>query len=381
MTEEVSFLKELLITNSVNPPGNEKKVAEIIAKKLEENGIECNLRSLGPDRAYLTARIKGNGNKKSLAFSGHMDTVPPGDIPWDYDPFGGQEVDGKLYGRGASDMKSGLAALAMAMVEIAREGIPLEGDLVLAATAGEEVDTLGARTMIEDGVLKDTGAMIIGEPSNNELFIAHKGALWLEITSYGKTAHGSMPDQGINAIVHMNTFINALHDNFKFKFKEDKLLGGPTMNFGVISGGVNTNVVPDVCRLQIDMRTVPGMEHREIIADITSLMKEIENGSTARFDLKVLNDLMAVGTPAEDELIKLAKSVSEEISGTERQLKGVRYYTDASTFVKGLGEGLPVLIYGPGVETMAHKPNEHVEISKYLEAIKFYKKVALEYLK
>jgi succinyl-diaminopimelate desuccinylase len=276
------------MTNSVNPPGNERKVAETIAKKLEENGIECNLRSLGPDRAYLTARIKGKGNKKSLAFSGHMDTVPPGNIPWDYDPFGGQEVDGKLYGRGASDMKSGLAALAMAMVEIAREGIPLEGDLVLAATAGEEVDTLGAKTMIEDGVLKDVGAMLIGEPSNNELFIAHKGALWLEITSYGKTAHGSMPDQGINAIEHMNTFINALHDKFGFKFKEDKLLGGPTMNLGVISGGVNTNVVPDVCRLQIDMRTVPGMEHSEIIADIKGLMKEIENGSTAKFDLKCL---------------------------------------------------------------------------------------------
>lgn len=381
MEEEVEFLKELLNTNSVNPPGNEKQIAKIIAKKLNENGIESTIRSIETNRAYLTARLKGNGNKKSLVFSGHMDTVPPGDIPWKYEPFDAKEIDGRLYGRGASDMKGGLAALIIAMIEIAKEEVSLEGDLVLAATAGEEVDSLGARTMIKDGILKDTGAMIIGEPSGNEIFVSHKGALWLEVVSYGKIAHGSMPEQGINAIENMNALINILHNKFKFKYKEDKLLGGPTLTLSVISGGVRTNVVPNICKLQMDIRTVPGQKHQEIISDIKVLLKEIEKNSNAKFELKVLNNLMAVGTPIEHPLIQLAHSTANELFYYEHELKGARYYTDASTFVPGLGNNLPLFIYGPGEEAMAHQSNEYIEINKYFDAIKFYKEIALRYLK
>lgn len=380
MSEAITFLKELLNTNSVNPPGNEEEVARIIADKLKENGIESTIRPLGPNRAYLVARLKGMGNKKSLVFSGHMDTVPQGDMPWEHEPFDAKEINDCIYGRGASDMKSGLAALTMAMIEIAKSHVSLEGDLVLAATAGEEVDCLGARAMIEDGILNDAGAMIIGEPSNGEIFVAHKGALWIEVESYGKTAHGSMPEQGINAIDNMYTFMNALFNKFKFKFKEDNLLGGPTLNLATISGGVRTNVVPDLCRLQIDIRTVPGQNHQEILSDIKGLLKEIEGNSNAKFDLKILNDQVAVGTSIENPLIQLALSTANELFNREYKPKGVRFFTDASTFVPGLGNNLPVLIYGPGNETMAHKPNEYVEVSKYVDSIKFYQEVALRYL-
>lgn len=380
MSEAITFLKELLNTNSVNPPGNEEEVARIIADKLKENGIESTIRPLGPNRAYLVARLKGMGNKKSLVFSGHMDTVPQGDMPWEHEPFDAKEINDCIYGRGASDMKSGLAALTMAMIEIAKSHVSLEGDLVLAATAGEEVDCLGARAMIEDGILNDAGAMIIGEPSNGEIFVAHKGALWIEVESYGKTAHGSMPEQGINAIDNMYTFMNALFNKFKFKYKEDNLLGGPTLNLATISGGVRTNVVPDLCRLQIDIRTVPGQNHQEILSDIKGLLKEIEGNSNAKFDLKILNDQVAVGTSIENPLIQLALSTANELFNREYKPKGVRFFTDASTFVPGLGNNLPVLIYGPGNETMAHKPNEYVEVSKYVDSIKFYQEVALRYL-
>lgn len=381
MTEEVRFLKELLSINSVNPPGNEEQIAKIIAKELKKNGIESTIRSLGKNRAYLIARLKGIGNKKSLVFSGHMDTVPPGEIPWEHDPFAAEEIESSIYGRGASDMKSGLAALIMAMIEIAKKGVSLEGDLVLAATAGEEVDSIGARTMIEDGILKDAGAMIIGEPSSSEIFVSHKGALWLEVVSYGKTAHGSMPDQGINAIENMNAFINVLHNKFKFKYKEDSLLGGPTLNLSTISGGVKTNVVPDVCKLQMDIRTVPGQKHEKIISDIKLLLDEVQKSSNAKFELKVLSDLMAVETPIDHPFIQLAQSTANELFHREYKLKGARYYTDASIFVPGLGNNLPLFIYGPGEETMAHQPNEYVEINKYIDAIKFYKEMALQYLK
>lgn len=380
MSEAINFLKELLNINSVNPPGNEEEVARKISDKLKENGIESTIRQLGPNRAYLVARIKGKGNKKSLVFSGHMDTVPTGDMPWEHKPFDASEINGYIYGRGSSDMKSGLAALTMAMIEIAKSQVTLEGDLVLAATAGEEVDCLGAKAMIEDGILNDAGAMIIGEPSNCEIFVAHKGALWIEVVSYGKTAHGSMPELGINAIDNMNTFINVLYDKFKFNYIEDTLLGGPTINVGTISGGVRINVVPDMCKLQIDFRTVPGQNHKEILSDITKLLKEIECNSNAKFDLKILNDLVAVRTPIDSPIIQLALATADELFKHEYKPKGVRYYTDASTFVLGLKHKLPVLIYGPGDETMAHKPNEYVEVSKYIDSIKFYKEVALQYL-
>lgn len=380
MQEAISFLKDLLQINSVNPPGNEEQVADAIAQKLHENGIEYKIRPLGPNRAYLVARLKGKGRKKSLIFSGHMDIVPTGDIPWEHEPFSAEEVDDCIYGRGASDMKSGLAALTMAMIEIAKSHVPLEGDLVFAATAGEEVDCLGARAMIEDKILNDAGAMIIGEPSNNEIIIAHKGALWIEVISYGKTAHGSMPEQGINAIDNMHVFINVLNNKFKFKYEEDSLLGGPTLNFSTISGGVSTNMVPDMCRLQMDIRTVPGQKHQEILSDIKALLKEIESYSNAKFELKVMHDLVAVGTSINHPLVQLALSTADELFQSENKPKGARFYTDASTFVPGLGNNLPVLIYGPGKGTMAHQPNEYVEISKFIDSIKFYKEMAVRYL-
>jgi len=356
-------------------------VAKAIAEKLRENGIESTIQPFGDNRANLVARLKGTGRKKSLVFCGHMDTVSIGDIPWEHDAFGAEETNGRIYGRGSSDMKGGLVALVIAMIEVSKSGITLQGDLVLAATAGEEVECIGASIMVRDGVLSDAGAMIIAEPSDGEIFVTHKGALWLEIISYGKTAHGSMPEQGINAIENMNLFINTLNDKFKFKYLEDNLLGSPTLNIATISGGIQLNVVPDMCKLQIDIRTVPGQNHLEILSDIKILLAEIELSSNAKFDVKVLNDKVAVKNKAGDEFVQLTLDTATELFGSEYKPKGVRYCTDASIFVPGFKNGLPVIICGPGEETQAHKPDEYVKTSKYIDSIRLYKEIALRYLK
>jgi len=378
--ESINFLKDIIRINSINPPGNEIFVARAIAEKLREYGIESTIRPFDSNRAYLIAKIKGVGHKKSLVFCGHMDTVSVGEIPWEHDPFGAQEIDGCIYGRGSADMKGGLSALIMAMIEVAKSGVRLEGDLVLAATAGEEVECIGASIMLQDGVLKDAGAMIIAEPSNGEIFVTHKGALWLEIISYGKTAHGSMPEQGINAIDNMSLFISALHNKFKFNYQEDSLLGGPTINVATISGGIQANVVPDMCKLQIDIRTVPGQIHKEILMDIKTLLSEIELSSNSKFDVKVLNNKVAVKNLEGDQFISLALSTATEVFGREYEGKGVRYCTDASIFVPGFNNELPVIICGPGEETQAHKPDEYVKINKYIDCIKLYTEIALRYL-
>ena len=356
-------------------------VAKAIAKKLIENGIESTIQPFGNNRANLVARIKGTGHKKSLVFCGHMDTVSVGDISWEHDPFGAEEIDDLIYGRGASDMKGGLAALVIAMIEVFKSGITLEGDLVLAATAGEEVECIGASIMVKDGVLNDAGAMVVAEPSGGEIFVTHKGALWLEIISYGKTAHGSMPELGINAIENMNLFINTIHHRLKFKYEEDSLLGGPTINIATISGGIQLNVVPDMCKLQIDIRTVPGQNHQEILSDISLLISEIELSSNAKFDVKILNDKVAVKNKANDQFVQLTLDTATEMFGSEYKAKGVRYCTDASIFVPGFNNELSVIICGPGEETQAHQPNEYIKTSKYIDAISLYKEIALRYLK
>lgn len=378
--DAIQLLKDMLRLKSVNPPGDEEPVARLIASVLQQYGIAAEVKLLDHNRANVVARIAGNGTKKGLVFSGHMDTVPPGDLPWEFDPYEAMEQEGKIYGRGASDMKSGLAAMVMALVEIARSGTELQGDLVLAATAGEEVDCLGAHAMVNDGLMEGVGAMVIGEPSNGEIFVAHKGALWLEITAFGKTAHGSMPEQGSNAIEHINAFINALRQRFRFQFERDHLLGEPTLNLSVIAGGVKTNVVPDTCRLQIDIRTVPGQNHQDILADIREILNDLEGQSDARYEVNVLNDKPSVRTKADQEIVGLAVTTANELFAREFQPGGVRYFTDASVFVPGAGGNLPVVVYGPGDEKLAHQPNEYVEISKYLEAVRFYKQLALRYL-
>jgi succinyl-diaminopimelate desuccinylase len=380
MIEAVDLLKQMIRLKSVNPPGDEEPVARLLQSVLQKSGVETEIQQLAPNRSNLVARIRGTGGKGSLIFSGHMDTVPPGDIAWEFDPYGAAEKDGRIYGRGASDMKSGLAAMTTAMMEIARSRVALQGDLILAATAGEEVDCCGARAMVEEGLLQEAAAMVIGEPSNGKIFIAHKGALWLEITAYGKTAHGSMPEQGVNAIEHMNRFINALREQFRFRYEADDLLGEPSLNLSVISGGVKTNVVPDMCRLQIDIRTVPGQNHQEIVEELRRLLAELEEQTHARFELAILNDKPSVRTSASHGVVALALATAEELFGQTFDPAGVRYFTDASVFVPGSGGSLPVIIYGPGDEKLAHQPNEYVEIHKYLEAIQFYKELAIRFL-
>lgn len=225
----IQFLKEMLSLKSVN--GDEEHVVRLIESFLKDSGIEVDIKSLGSNRANLIARLKGNGSRPCLMFSGHMDTVAPGEMPWDYDPYGAQEADGKIYGRGASDMKGGLAAMVVAMLKLAQTRAPLKGNLILAATAGEESGCLGAQALVAGGVLDGVGAMIIGEPTHENLVVTHKGALWLEVESFGKTAHGSMPEQGSNAIAHMNKAISDL-SNYTFKYEENPFLGGPTLNIG-----------------------------------------------------------------------------------------------------------------------------------------------------
>jgi succinyl-diaminopimelate desuccinylase len=282
--EAVQFLQSLIQINSVNPPGNEKMVAEAIQTYLKSTNLQVEVDDLGNNRANLFVNYHSGGrNGKYLVYSGHLDTVPPGKVKWEHDPYSGEVVGNKVFGRGATDMKGGVAAMVLALKYLDQAGVKLNGKLQFVGTAGEEVDGFGAKKVIEKEQIDKATALVISEPSENQLFHAHKGCLWLELTIYGKTAHGSMPDKGINAILTMNELINQLQ-TYQFEYTPHSVLGHPTLNIGTIEGGVKTNVVPDQCKMTVDIRTVPGQSNEQIIKDLENMIRSITENSKTNYE-------------------------------------------------------------------------------------------------
>ncbi|OYD09097.1 M20 family metallopeptidase [Paludifilum halophilum] len=372
----VHLLQELIRLDSTNPPGNEHRVAQWLAGHLERKGLPVKVTPVEEGRSNLEVRI-GSGGGKKLLFCGHMDTVSPGSTDrWTYPPFSGEIAGNRLYGRGASDMKSGLAAMVLSLESLANEEESLKGEWILTATAGEEVDSCGARQYKELGGMKGVNALVIGEPTKEKVVVGHKGALWLEITTYGRTAHSSMPARGINAVDHMlrvAEWLQSLGLSWEMK---DPVLGSGSLSFTRIDGGIQTNVIPDRCRLQVDIRTVPPREHSVLIRETEKRLSEgAEKVEGFRYQIRTLLDRPSIRTPAADPLIRLA----QELKGPhENQVHGVSYYTDGS--VLNPNSEIPTLIYGPGDEALAHQPDEWVDIGAYLRSITFYRELVLRYL-
>ncbi|RXT05758.1 M20 family metallopeptidase [Ammoniphilus sp. CFH 90114] len=371
----VAFLQELLRMNSSNPPGNEHEISKVLATRCERIGMPGKILKLNDQRSNFEVRLKGQG-EKVLFFCGHMDTVSPGKIEWDYPPYSGEIVDNRLYGRGASDMKSGLAAMLLAMEELHQEGKVLGGDIVFLATAGEEVDSCGARNYQETVGMRDVDAIVIAEPTHEKVVIGHKGALWLEIKTFGKTAHGSMPDQGINAIEHMMRVIELIQSyNLEWRMESDPL-GQSSMTVTQIGAGIQTNVIPDQCFLHVDIRSVPPQSHKELVAELRSKLENWQRKVPGfRAECRELLDRAAVLTDSSSSIIQTALQIKGQ---GQKDCYGVSYYTDAS--VLNPYSKIPTLIYGPGDEKLAHQPNEWVDISAYLRSIAFYKELATRFL-
>ncbi|KRF67814.1 succinyl-diaminopimelate desuccinylase [Bacillus sp. Soil768D1] len=377
-SKSVRFLQSLIQVNSVNPQGNEKRVAEVIQTYLKSSNLQVELDDLGNDRANLFVTYPNvKSGDRYLVYSGHFDTVPTGKVEWEHDPFSGKLIDNKVFGRGATDMKSGVAAMVLALECIERAGVQLTGKLQFVGTAGEEVDGYGAKKVVEKGQIDKATALVVSEPSENELYTSHKGCLWLEIITYGKTAHGSMPDQGINAITAMNELMNRLH-TYEFEYSPHPLLGYPTINIGTIEGGVKTNVVPDQCNLTLDIRTVPGQDNDSILHDIENMIKEISEKSLSTYEIKVINRMDSVSTNEFDDFVKLAVQTGKNHVNLDLRPSGVNYYTDASVYWPHLR--IPTIIIGPGNPRLAHQPDEYVEIDKFLESIRYFIALAIDYL-
>lgn len=367
----VDLLRDLIRARSVNPPGDEGAVVEILAARAEAWGLRPRVVPVLPGRPNLIVDLAGAGGGPMVMLSGHSDTVPPGEVPWGHDPFSADLVDGEIWGRGATDMKAGVAAMLVAMAVLARRGWAGTGGVRYAVTIGEEVDCAGAAHLRDTGGLDGVGWIVIGEPTNLDVVAAHRGAIWLQIVARGKTAHGSMPHLGVNAITHVMELLRWLAERWPtVPFTPHALLAPPTMNVGTIAGGIKTNVVPDSCVATVDLRTLPGQDHAAIIRDVRDMAAELVSTVPGlAIEVNTGNDMPPVETPVEHPLIRSAVAAVTDVTHALTSVRGATYYTDGGMWVE---RGIPMVIFGPGDDKLAHQPNERVPVAHLVRATRGY---------
>lgn len=377
--EVIELCQKLVRINSINPPGNELAVAKLAAEALTAAGIPVEYIPHEEGRSSLIAWIKGSGEIPGLMYSGHLDTVPVGASAWKHDPLGAEIIDGKIWGRGSADMKGGVAALITAAITVAKSGAKLKGDLVLALSAGEEVNLLGARSLVEHPLAQNLQAVFVAEPTSNDLVLAEKGNLWLRIITHGKTAHGAMPHLGNNAILSMMHLLQEFQ-TMAIDSQEHPLLGKFTRSINTIQGGVKTNVVPDACEVTIDMRTVPGQDCDLILKQVGDLISRLEGeDSSIKADFNLLGPpSSALSTDPDLVVVQQFKTIVEEVRRQTIDPIGVNYLTDAVIYVPRLN--IPMIVCGPGAAGMAHQPNEYVEVSSLLDSAHIYTRTAQQLL-
>lgn len=360
--DPIRLSKELLRLNTINPPGNEEVCARHLGAILEAAGFSVRYHALAAGRFNLVATIGGKAERRPLCFTGHLDVVPLGAAPWSKDPFAGETDAGKLYGRGASDMKSGVAAFVAAAAEMA-PALHGTAGLELVITAGEETGCEGAFRLLHDHSLGRAGAVVVAEPSANYPFVGHKGAFWLRATSTGVTAHGSMPERGVNAIYKAARVVSRL-EAFRFSNPPHTLMGQATLNVGTVHGGLNINSVPDQATVAVDIRTVPTVDH-------TALLQELSRLLAPDASVDTLMDLNPVYTDPEDPWMQSVFDVMASILGAHPAPKVASYFTDAAALGSAYGNP-PTVVLGPGEPQMAHQTDEYCVLGRIEQATAAY---------
>ena len=345
----VELTRELVATRTINPPGEEEKAASLLAARLSDAGLEVVEHEFAPGRTSLVARTRTRGERPALCLTGHLDTVPLGGADWSRDPFSGETDGDRLYGRGTSDMKGGTAAIVVAAERIAALGEGAAG-LELVLCAGEETGCEGALALAgANGALGRCGAVLVAEPTTNYPCVAHKGVVWADAVARGKTAHGSMPHLGENAIYKLARAVARLED-FSLEASEHPLLGMPTVSLGTFSGGININSVPDHATAGIDVRTVPGMSGDGVLSALAERL-----GEEVELEPRVV--LEAIDTDPDDEWVQDVFSVMEPLIGEAPSARGLAYFTDAAALSPAYGTP-PTIICGPGDAEQAHRTDE-----------------------
>ncbi len=392
----LDLASKLIKIPSVNPPGNTKEIAEIVKDYLESNGISADLYEPSPGKVNVVARIGDGREDDALILNGHMDVVPVGDESrWSFPPFSGEVKGEFLLGRGASDMKGGLAGIIEAFIAASKFEGEFQRPVILACVADEETGgKFGTEYLLEKGITRGSDVLIAEPTGLDSINIGEKGVLWSKIKIRGRPGHGSLaPYVGENAITKACEVIRELLKvteigsklpeeldevvGFSRQFVERRggrgagiVLDHVTINVGLIRGGVKVNVVPDLCEVELDMRIPIGLPSSKVIEFIKEVLERY------RGELEVVASSEANYTSPRCEIVRSLKKVISEILGLEARPFLQIASSDARFYRE---KGIPTIHYGPGELETVHGYDEKVKVGDLIKAARIYAGVIAEY--
>ena len=370
--EAVSLLRELLEIPTVNGRNDEGAAAEYLDAYFKRYGIDSRVDRIDDRHANVIAWIPGRDESETEIWNGHLDTVPYGDpAQWSTDAGKAAEKDGRIYARGASDMKSGLAAMAFSLTHLPEKP---ERNILFIGTCDEEKGGIGARRVLEEAQMPQARFLLIGEPTALRPGAAQKGCLWLRILVRGKTCHGAYPEKGANAIhgaVRLAREIKAYTEQFTHPF-----LGSSTAQLNWIKGGQAFNMAADSCEAVMDIRMVPGLTCEMVLEAAERAAERLrEENSHFTAEFTVENSRRAIEIPGDCPEMKRLRGILRR-RGLKEDSIGISFFTDASILAKE-DPGMRVLLFGPGKPELAHQPDEYVETETYIQAAEIFTELAL----
>jgi acetylornithine deacetylase/succinyl-diaminopimelate desuccinylase family protein len=377
--ELVGLATRLVQTPTENPPGNEKAAAKFLKPLLSKMGFKIETVLSPQGRWNLVAEKRWGRGGRTLIFNGHLDVVPAGDpSQWKYPPFQGKLAKGRIYGRGASDMKGGIASFIHALSMIDRSKIHLhQGAVVLHLVSDEEShgrQGMGFLTR-KGGIQGD--AVLVGEPTDLQPVIAHKGALWLRIFTLGKSAHSARPHLGVNAIEKMAKLVDRL--NSIPLDKEHPLLGKPTLSIGSIRGGTKINIVPDRCEIEVDRRMLPGEKKEEVLKEMKETLDSLQlQDPLFQYRMEEIDFAEPSQVDPGEEIVRMGVEAIQEVVGEKPLIRAFSGFMDSRFYINQYH--IPALIFGPGGTNQIHTTDESVEVDALVHAAHIYALIVINYL-
>lgn len=363
------LLQRLIQIKSVNPPGNEKEIASFIKGLLLKNNIPSELVPLEEGRSSIVAKIEGK-EERNITLCGHLDTVGAIEEDWSKPPLQGIIEEGKMYGRGTSDMKGGVAAIIYTSILLKRRGITPQKKVQLALTADEEWGYRGAKTLVDQGFFDQTDFLIITEPTNLQVAVGEKGEVWIKAKFYGKSAHGSTPELGVNTVIPGSKFVLEVSEEYKKLFNPDPLRGNNSINIGQFHGGVQVNVVPNYSEVQLDFRVISEEDKKRALDLVRKKGQDIAEEFGVQFKEEIFNYHPPIFTSLDNLYIQKFM----QVAGVKEAII-VKYCTDGGTIIPE--KKIPFIIFGPGDIAQAHQNDEYIELESLYQSVDTF----LEFLK
>lgn len=375
----VNLTSALIAAGGENPGGTEQCTVNVLSRACEAYGLDVSTVEVAPGRPNLSATLPGGG-RPGVMFLGHSDVVPAGD-GWNHGPFNPVREGDRLYGRGSTDMKGGLAAVVLAMAALKNSGVTLSGPVRLACTVDEEDLGIGIRALTAAGPDGNFDACVVAEPTDLETVIGCRGDSYIEMTVTGKSAHSGRPADGRNAISAAAKVIAlVLEDHARLNSVQDELLGAGSWNIGTIDGGTGVSMVAARCRVGIDRRLMPDEDPEALVEELARRVRAAgidEDGIAVSFEVTMA--MPGFRTAAEHPLVDQSVKAIRDAGGGDSRIGGWTAACDGGFISRDFG--IPTIVMGPGgLNDQAHQVNESVSVSELTAAARAYALICLRML-